>query len=81
MDIDGIGESLIDQLVEAKLVSDVADLYDLDVKKVAALERWEKSAQNVVAASTALATPRSLLTGPASARGQVAAAAGEAARR
>ncbi len=51
MDIDGLGESLIDQLVESKLVSDVADLYDLDVKSVAGLERMaEKSAKNVVSA-------------------------------
>lgn len=51
MDIDGIGESLIEQLVEAELVSDVADLYDLTVKQVSSLERMgEKSAKNVVAA-------------------------------
>jgi DNA ligase (NAD+) len=51
MDIDQLGEVLIDQLVTQKLVSDVADLYDLRVEAIAALERMgEKSAQNVVAA-------------------------------
>jgi DNA ligase (NAD+) len=51
MDIDGIGESLIEQLVAAELVTDVADLYDLTVEQVAGLERMgEKSAKNVIAA-------------------------------
>ena len=49
MDIDGLGESLVDQLVDGGVVSDVADLYDLSVARVAALERMgEKSAQNLV---------------------------------
>ena len=48
MDIDGLGEKVIDQLVERELVSDVADLYALTVDQFASLERMgEKSADNV----------------------------------
>lgn len=51
MDIDGLGESLIDQLVRSGLVKDVADLYDLTSEKLEALERMgKKSAQNVIRA-------------------------------
>ena len=50
MDIDHLGHSLIDQLVAHGLVEDVADLYDLDVERLIALERMaDKSATNVVA--------------------------------
>ena len=50
MDIDQLGESLVDQLVERGLVRDVADLYDLTAEKLAELERMgKKSAENVVA--------------------------------
>ena len=49
MNIDGLGEKIVDQLVEQKLVKDVADLYALKVDEVAELERMaEKSAQNLV---------------------------------
>ena len=49
MDIDGMGESLVEQLVEAKLAKDPADLYDLKLDQLADLERMaEKSAQNVL---------------------------------
>lgn len=51
MNIDGVGESLVEQLVDAGLVRSVADLYKLTVEQVAGLERMaEKSATNVVAA-------------------------------
>ena len=51
MDIEGVGEVLINQLVEKKLVADIADLYSLTVEQLADLERMgEKSAANVVAA-------------------------------
>lgn len=51
MDIDGLGEKLIDQLVERKLVHTPADLYKLDVETLARLERMaEKSAHNLVTA-------------------------------
>ena len=50
MDIDGLGESLVEQLVEAKLAKDPADLYDLTLEQLSGLERMaEKSAQNVLA--------------------------------
>src|SRR5207253_6820610 len=48
MDIEGLGEKLVDQLVERELVKSPADLYALDVETVAGLERMaEKAAQNV----------------------------------
>ena len=51
MDIEGLGEKLVDQLVEAGIVRTPADLYKLGLAKLAALERMaEKSAANVVAA-------------------------------
>jgi DNA ligase (NAD+) len=51
MDIEGLGEKLVDQLVDAGLVRTAADLYKLEIAKLAALERMaEKSAANVVAA-------------------------------
>jgi len=49
MDIEGFGEKLVDQLVEADMLSSVADIYRLKATQLAALERMaEKSAQNVV---------------------------------
>ncbi len=49
MDIGGLGESVVDQLVEGGLVKDAADLYALDVPALAALERMgERSAAKLV---------------------------------
>src|SRR5215472_16079453 len=49
MDIDGLGEKIVDQLVDKGLVKDVADLYALSLEELAALERMaEKSAQNLL---------------------------------
>jgi DNA ligase (NAD+) len=49
MNIDGLGEKLVDQLVGRELVSDFADLYHLKLETVAGLERMaEKSAQNLL---------------------------------
>jgi DNA ligase (NAD+) len=49
MNIDGLGEKIVDQLVEKNLVKDVADLYPLKLDEVAELERMaEKSAQNLL---------------------------------
>jgi DNA ligase (NAD+) len=49
MDIEGVGDVLASQLVDAGLVREVADLYDLTVPKLAELPRMgEKSAQNVI---------------------------------
>jgi DNA ligase (NAD+) len=51
MDIEGLGERLVDQLVDAGLVRTPADLYTLGVGQLAALERMaEKSAANVIGA-------------------------------
>jgi DNA ligase (NAD+) len=50
MRIEGLGEALVDQLVDGKMVRDVADLYKLRLEDVAALERKaEKSASNLMA--------------------------------
>jgi len=51
LDIEGLGDKLIDQLVERDLVKNAADLYALKAATLADLERMgEKSAQNIVAA-------------------------------
>ena len=48
MDVDHLGASLVDQLVERGIVRDVADLYTLEEPRIADLERMgEKSAHNV----------------------------------
>ncbi len=50
MNIEGLGEKLVDQLVTAGLLSDVAAIYDLKAADLAELERWgEKSAANLIA--------------------------------
>ena len=49
MDIDGVGPAVLQQLIEAKLVSNPADLYDLRAEQLAGLERMgKKSALNAV---------------------------------
>jgi DNA ligase (NAD+) len=49
MNIDGVGDALVDQLVDRGMVTSVADLYDLTVEKLLKLERMgEKSAGNIV---------------------------------
>lgn len=49
MNIDGLGDKIVDQLVDADLVSNVSDLYTLNLEQVSALERMaEKSAQNLL---------------------------------
>jgi DNA ligase (NAD+) len=49
MDIEGLGEKLVDQLVEKELAQSPADLYALDKETLANLERMaDKSAQNVI---------------------------------
>jgi DNA ligase (NAD+) len=51
MDIDGLGEKIILQLVNAGLVKDVSDLYNLTEGDLIPLERFaEKSAQNLISA-------------------------------
>lgn len=54
MDIEGLGESVVDQLVSEGLIHTYADLYDLSIQQIIQLERMaEKSAQNLVNAITA----------------------------
>jgi DNA ligase (NAD+) len=49
LNIDGLGEALVDQLVDKGLVHDVADLYSLTHQQLADLERMgDKSAQNLL---------------------------------
>lgn len=49
MDIEGLGEALVDQLVDAGLVRDIPDLYRLRFEEVAALERMgQRSTQNLL---------------------------------
>jgi DNA ligase (NAD+) len=49
MNIDGMGDSLVNQLVETALVKNVADLYDLTDEKLLRLERMgKKSAENIL---------------------------------
>jgi len=51
MDIDHLGEALIEQLVDAQLVSNFADLYKLQKEQLLGLERMaDKSAENVITA-------------------------------
>ena len=50
MRIEGLGEALVEQLVEKKMVADVGDLYRLKLEDFAGLERMaEKSASNLMA--------------------------------
>ncbi len=50
MDVEGLGEKLVDQLVEQGLVKDLADLYRLEEEPLVALERMgKKSAANLTA--------------------------------
>ncbi|RME32940.1 MAG: NAD-dependent DNA ligase LigA, partial [Gammaproteobacteria bacterium] len=51
MDIEGLGDKLVEQLVEKGLVNDVADIYELRHEQLASLERMgDKSARNLLEA-------------------------------
>ena len=51
LDIEGLGESVVDQLVSEGLISNYADIYDLNVDQLIPLEKMaEKSAQNLISA-------------------------------
>jgi DNA ligase (NAD+) len=51
MDIEGLGDKLVEQLVDAGLVTTVADIYRLDAEQLQGLERMgPKSAENLIAA-------------------------------
>jgi DNA ligase (NAD+) len=54
MNIDGLGDKMVDQLLENGLIGTVADLYQLTVEKIAGLDRMaEKSASNLINALNA----------------------------
>ncbi len=58
MDIEGLGDKLVEQLVDAGIVLSLPGLYRLGVAKLAALDRMaEKSAQNIVDALEKSKTP------------------------
>lgn len=49
LDIEGLGDKLVDQLVDAEVVKTLPDLYRMGLTSLAALDRMaEKSAQNIV---------------------------------
>jgi len=49
MNIDGMGESLVNQLIDHGMVKNVADIYNLTKKDLLSLERFaDKSAQNIL---------------------------------
>jgi DNA ligase (NAD+) len=49
MDIDGLGDKLVAQLVDRRMIKDVADLYRLSKEDLAGMERMaDKSAQNIL---------------------------------
>ena len=51
MDIEGLGEKLVDQMVEGNVIRTLADLYRLGLNAISSLERMaDKSARNVLAA-------------------------------
>jgi DNA ligase (NAD+) len=51
MDIEGLGDKLVEQLVHEKLIDNVADLYQLDLLTLQSLERMgQKSAENILTA-------------------------------
>jgi DNA ligase (NAD+) len=57
LDINGVGDKLVQQLVDQGLVQSVADLYDLNVEQLSSLERMgEKSAQKLMSAIAASKT-------------------------
>ena len=49
LDVDGLGDKLVEQMVDLGLIKSVADLYELKLENIATLERMaEKSAQNLL---------------------------------
>lgn len=51
MDIDGMGAAVVEQLLDAKLISDCADIYSLKYEDIVSLDRFaDKSAKNLIAA-------------------------------
>lgn len=62
MDIEGLGDKLVEQLVDEGLISDAADLYTLTIEQLTNMDRMgEKSANNLIAAleeSKSITLPR-----------------------
>ena len=51
MDIEGLGEAMVEQLVRHEFVREISDIYDLDATKLSQLERMgEKSISNLLGA-------------------------------
>jgi DNA ligase (NAD+) len=49
LDIEGLGDKLVEQMVELEMIKSIGDLYHLQLSEVAALDRMaEKSAQNLL---------------------------------
>lgn len=58
LDIDGLGEQRVTQLIEAELLESLADLYELNEEDLARLEGWgERSAEKLVAEIEATREP------------------------
>ena len=57
MDIDGLGDKIVDQLIDSELIKTPADLYCLDLQSIAGLERMgDKSAANLLQSLAELQT-------------------------
>lgn len=49
MDIDGLGETLVEKMVKEGLINSAADLYELDIEKIQSMERMgRKSSENLI---------------------------------
>ena len=58
LDIDGLGDKLVEQLFDEKLIENISDLYHLTAEQLSGLERMgDKSAQNLVNALEKSKTP------------------------
>ncbi len=58
LDIDGLGDKLVEQLFDEKLIENISDLYHMNAEELSKLERMgEKSAENLIAALEASKQP------------------------
>ncbi len=58
LDIDGLGDKIVEQLFDEELIENISDLYTLEAEQLASLERMgEKSAQNLIEALQQSKTP------------------------
>lgn len=62
MNVEGLGEALVEQIVDKKLVRDAADIYKLTVEQVAALERKAEKGATKLLAQIAASEDRDLAT-------------------